>query len=58
MKHEVTYTVKGFAASFKDEVVTKTGSTQEVCQELNKICKETFHSDRAVVRDVLLMVQK
>jgi hypothetical protein len=58
MKHEVTYTVKGFAASFKDVVSTKTGSDAEIRRELNKLTKETFNNDRAVVRDVLVAIQK
>lgn len=58
IKSEVTYTVKGYVPCFKDVVETKTGSVDEIRDELNKVCGETFHSKRAVVRDIILIKQK
>lgn len=56
VKHAVTYTVKGFLAPFKDVVETEHGSDEEIRAALNAQCKEVFASERAVVRDLVLIV--
>lgn len=58
IRSEVTYTVKGYLPPFTDVVETKTADVEEIREELNKLCSETFHSERAVVRDIVLIVQK
>ena len=55
---EVTFTVKGFLPSFKEVIETEKGTHDEMVDKLNQVCLETFGNERAVVRDINLVVQK
>jgi hypothetical protein len=54
---EVTFSIKGFLPLFKEVIKTSTGSDEEIREALNAVCRETFHSDRHIVRDIILVIQ-